>query len=147
MKHIKFALVLLVIGILIGLLFGACGIQAGNLNEPPQEEVVEPLSAIDEDVVEEAIYSNLDESMIEINDLDSNFEIVNKTEDKLTNIEGTITFIDNENRYAGKIDVEIPKLKPNERYIYEEENIEIPEDFEETVFELKGVIKEADLFE
>ena len=145
-KILKHSMICLMFSCTIFLM--GCGVKVENLNKVEDVEIIneQKLSPIDDKLTKDIEYTNLDESMIDIKDDKDGILIINKTEYKLTNIEGDITFLNNEDVCIGKTKIEIPVIKEEEKYLFDLKSIEIPEKFDKCLYNIKAILKEPDLF-
>ena len=141
----KKKIVLILIPLVIFL--GGCQYSENELNK--KIEIVntdtQVLKAIDENLSEEGLLSQITEDSIEIKEENGKIKITNLTENRYKNIKGKVTFLDSKNQLISKMDIEIKTLKEEETIYYTENLEDIPKTFDKCLIELEGIVLEESI--
>ena len=141
----KKKIVLILIPLVIFL--GGCQYSENELNK--KIEIVntdtQVLKAIDENLSEEGLLSQITEDSIEIKEENGKIKITNLTENRYKNIKGKVTFLDDKNQLISKMDIEIKTLKEEETIYYTEHLEDVPKTFDKCLIELEGIVLEESI--
>lgn len=141
----KKKIVLILIPLVIFL--GGCQYSENELNK--KIEIVntdtQVLKAIDENLSEEGLLSQITEDSIEIKEENGKIKITNLTENRYKNIKGKVTFLDSKNQLISKMDIEIKTLKEEETIYYTENLEDVPKTFDKCLIELEGIVLEESI--
>ncbi len=126
---------------------GGCQYSENELNK--KIEIVntdtQVLKAIDENLSQEGLLSQITEDSIEIKEENGKIKITNLTENRYKNIKGKVTFLDDKNQLISKMDIEIKTLKEEETIYYTENLEDVPKTFDKCLIELEGIVLEESI--
>ena len=129
------------------LLIEGCQYSESELNK--KIEIVntdtQVLKAIDENLSEEGLLSQITEDSIEIKEEKGKIKITNLTENRYKNIKGKVTFLDSKNQLISKMDIEIKTLKEEETIYYTENLEDVPKTFDKCLIELEAIVLEESI--